>query len=84
LSVVIWHGQLLRVAVSQLVHCALVVVGHMLAVALSAVTFVDVNNKSATTTAIQKWLFFHFFLQRVSELIVSLWYSFVRYLGTIV
>jgi len=56
----------------------------MLAVALSAVTFVDVNNKSATTTAIQKWLFFHFFLQRVSELIVSLWYSFVRYLGTIV
>jgi hypothetical protein len=32
----------------------------VLAVAQSAVTFVDVNNKSATTTAMQKWLFFHF------------------------
>ena len=72
------HGQLQHAAVSQLVHWALVVVGHVLAVAQSAVTFVDVNNKSATTTSMQKLSFLHFFLQRVSELIVSLWYSFVR------
>jgi hypothetical protein len=37
----------------------LVVVGQVVVVAQSAVSFVDMNNKSATTTAMQKW-FFHF------------------------
>ena len=52
------HGQLQHAAVSQLVHWALVVVGHVLAAAQSAVTFVVVNNKRATTTANAKMVAF--------------------------